>query len=82
MSSLCIQNLKAVALIDAELMRWKIVGKKEKWTNKGTEKPYVADSLIHSTTCYARCFVPIFKILGQVVPEKSLMKVSIFITLE
>ena len=24
---------------------------KEKWTNKGTDKPYVADSLIHSTTC-------------------------------
>ena len=25
-------------------------GKKEKWTNKGTEKQYVADSFIHSTT--------------------------------
>ena len=25
---------------------------KEKWTNKGTDKPYVADSLIHSTTCH------------------------------
>ena len=31
----------------------KIVGKKEKRTNKGTDKPYVADSLIvHSTTCH------------------------------
>ena len=28
-----------------------IVGKKEKMTNKGTDKPYVADSFIHSTTC-------------------------------
>ena len=27
-------------------------------------------------------FVPNFKILGQVVPEKSLTKMSIFITLE
>ena len=28
------------------------VREKEKWTNKGTDKPYVADSLIHSTTCH------------------------------
>ena len=27
-------------------------------------------------------FVPNFKILGQVIPEKSLTKISIFITLE
>ena len=27
-------------------------------------------------------FVPNFKILGQVVPEKSLTKISIFLTLE
>ena len=26
--------------------------KKEKWINKGTDQPYVADSLIHSTTCH------------------------------
>ena len=25
------------------------IGKKEKWTNKGTDKQYVADSLIHNT---------------------------------
>ena len=25
---------------------------KEKWTNKGTDKQYVADSLIHSTTVH------------------------------
>ena len=29
------------------------IGKKLKWTNKGTDKPYVADSIIHSTTCHA-----------------------------
>ena len=28
-------------------MMEKIIGKKEKWTNKGTDYPYVADSLIH-----------------------------------
>ena len=26
-------------------MMEKIIGKKEKWTNKGTDKPYEADSL-------------------------------------
>ena len=30
----------------------KFNGKKDKWTNKGTNKPYVAGSLIHSTTCH------------------------------
>ena len=28
-------------------MMEKFIGKKEKWTNKGTDKQYVADSLIH-----------------------------------
>ena len=28
------------------------VREKEKWTNKGTDKQYVADSLIHSTTVH------------------------------
>ena len=60
----------------------KIVGKKDKRTNKGTDKPYVADSFIHSTTCHTRCLYHFFKILGQVVPEKSLTKISIFITVE
>ena len=30
----------------------KNTGKKEKLTNKGTDKPYVTDSLINSTTCH------------------------------
>ena len=33
-------------------MMEKIIGKKEKWTNKGTDKPYVADSLIVFNTNY------------------------------
>ena len=28
------------------------IREKEKWTNKGTDKQYVADSLLHSTTCH------------------------------
>ena len=28
------------------------VREKEKWTNKRTDKQYVADSLLHSTTCH------------------------------
>ena len=28
------------------------VREKEKWTNKGTDKPLVADFLIYSTNCY------------------------------
>ena len=36
-----------------------------------TDKQYVAGSLLHSTI-----FVPDFKILSQVVPEKSLMEKS------
>ena len=30
----------------------KFTGKEEKLTNKGTDKPYVPDSLIHSMTCH------------------------------
>ena len=28
------------------------VREKEKWTSKGTDKKYVADSFLHSTTCH------------------------------
>ena len=32
------------------------VREKEKWINKGTDKQYVADSLLHSTTCHYQVF--------------------------
>ena len=32
-------------------MMEKFIGKKEILINKGTDKQYVADSFIHSTTC-------------------------------
>ena len=45
------------------------IRQKEKWTNKGNDKQEEADSLLHNKT-----FVPNFKILGSVVPEKSFTK--------
>ena len=41
-----------------------------------------AGSLSHNTTSNTQLFVPTFKILGAVVPEKSLTKVCLCITLE
>ena len=48
-----IQNLKTLAQTEAEKsVTENFVREKEKWTNKGTDKQYVADSLLHSTTCH------------------------------
>ena len=48
---MCIQKLKKLAQIGAEKSVTKIfVGEKEKGRNKGTDKHYVADSFIHSST--------------------------------
>ena len=50
------QSLKTQAPIEAEKSVTEIfVGEKEKWTNKGTDTQYVADSLLHSTTCHTLC---------------------------
>ena len=49
-----------------------LIGEKVKWTNKGNDKQQHADSLFHNTTSRTQKFVPNFKILGAVVPEKSL----------
>ena len=57
-------------------------GKKEKWTNKET---LISNMWLNFYTQYNLSylmFVPNIKILGKVVPEKSLTKISIFITLE
>ena len=45
----------------------------EKWTNKETDKPYVADFLIQPVILDVCTKIP-----GQVVPEKSLTKISIY----
>ena len=57
-------------------------GKKDKYTNKGTDKQYVSKKFC--TAQYHLSYLMLvlkFKILGKVVPEKSLTKISIFITL-
>ena len=60
LSSCCIQNLKTLAQIEAEKsVTENFVREKEKWTNKGTDKQYVADSLLHSTTCHYQAFYQI-----------------------
>ena len=47
----CIQNLKTLAQIGAEkYVTYFFLREKEKWTNKGTDKQYVA--LLHNTTCH------------------------------
>ena len=84
--SRCIQNLKTLALIGAEKsvtesVTENSIGEEEKWTNKGKDNQEEADSLLHNTTRYYM-FVLNFKILGTVVPEKSLMQISLCITLE
>ena len=53
--SRCIQNLKTLALIEAEKSVTEIfIGEKEKWTNNGNEKQEAADSLLHNTTSYTQ----------------------------
>ena len=47
------------------------IGEKEKCTNKGNDKQEEADSNMFYLT-----FVPNFKILDSVVPEKSLTKTA------
>ena len=42
-------------------MMEKNIEKKEKRTNKGTDKQYVADSLIHDTTYHTRSLYQISK---------------------
>ena len=61
-------------------MMGKFNGKKEKWTNKGTNTQYVADFFITHYNLSYQMFVQNFKVLCQVVPEKSLTKISIIIT--
>ena len=56
------------------------IGEKEIWTNKWNDKQQQAESLLHNKSYPT--FVPNFKIIGAVVPEKSLTQISLCITLE
>ena len=48
------------------------IGKKEKWTNKGTDKEYVADLFVTQHNLSYPTFVSNLIILSQVVAKKSL----------
>ena len=66
---MCTQNLKTLAPIGAMKSVTEIViGEKEKLVNKGTDMPYV----FVFVTQYNSSFVPNFRVLSQVVAEKSL----------
>ena len=53
--SRCIQNLKTLALIGAEISVTEIfIGEREKWTNKGNDMQEEVDSLLHNTTSHTQ----------------------------
>ena len=57
-----IQNLKTLALIEAEKSVTEIfIGEKEKWTNNGNDMQEEADSLLNNTTSYTQCLYQISK---------------------
>ena len=69
-----VQNFKILGVVVPEKSWMKnFIGEKEKkWTNKGNDKHEDADFLLHNITCHTQCLYQISKILGAVVPEKSL----------
>ena len=70
-----IHNLKTLVQLEAEQsVTENFVREKEKWTNKGTDKQHVATQYNLSLPS----FVPNIKILGQVVPEKSLTEKKLY----
>ena len=81
---MCIQNLKTLAIKEAKkFVTEHLLGEKEKWTNKENDKSSMR--MRFSFTQYNKSylmFVANFKILGAVVPEKSLTQISLCITLE
>ena len=60
---MCIQNLKTLALIEAEkYVTENLLGdQKKKWTNKGNDKQQHADSLLHNTTSHTQHLYQISK---------------------
>ena len=59
--SRCIQNLKTLALIEAEKLVIEIFIGENKWTNNGNDKQEEADSLLHNTTSYTQRLYQISK---------------------
>ena len=65
------QNPKSSSCIEI-FVRKKLIGEKEKLTNKGTDMQYVAVFFLTQYNSSLSSFVPNFRILSQVVAEKSL----------
>ena len=60
--SMCIQNLKTLALIeDEKFVTENLLGEKEKSTNKGNDKQQHADSLLYNTTGHTQHLYQISK---------------------
>ena len=57
---ICIYKSHSIIKYYKEIIR-NFVGEKGKWTNKGTDTQYVADYLLHSTTCHTRYLYQISK---------------------
>ena len=59
---MCIQDLKTLALIEAEkYVTENLLGEKEKWTNKGNDKQPHAGPLLHNTTSHTQHLYKISK---------------------
>ena len=71
--------MKTLAPIGAEKSVTEIsIGEKEKGINKGTDKQYVAVLSFTQYNSSLSSFVQNFRILTQVVAEKSLMKKKVY----
>ena len=55
------------------------IEEKEKWTNRGTDKQYVAVFFVTQCNSSLSSFVPNFKSLTQVVAEKSLTEKNVHV---
>ena len=74
----CTQNFKTLAPIEAEKSVTEIfIGEKEKRTNEGTDKQYVAFFFVTQYNSSLSSFVPNFRILTEVAAEKSLTEKSL-----
>ena len=64
--SMCIQNLKTLALIEAKkFVTENLLGEQEKWTNKGNDKQQHTDSLLHNKTSHTQHLYQISKSQAQ-----------------
>ena len=59
---MCVYFLKILgAVVPVQFLTKKIIGEKEKWTNKGNDKYEDADSVLHNTSSCTQCLNQISK---------------------